>query len=473
MPDDRELWERISRGDAFALDVLYRMHAPKLELFLRQILRSRQAAEDVMQETFAQIWKNPNVRRASRDFGDTRGNRSLTSLYGTRSAEKPMARCAERKKGARMKCEEGAEFVSALCDGERIPQEAAKHIDECEVCRERLNAYSTMGTELRRVASLQEQTEVKAGSWEKVPRTQPTWCQKARTTMRIPRFAFASMLGMILLLSGGLVLVRARTAVAGPVFVLTYKIPADGRVGHCMMVTGGNRGINSCTEGIGGLWGFLTMKIRYVGKEGERIALGVKTRYEAQARPLEMSNIDPLDDIPEQTVWIEPGSKQQISVPGLGEIELTGEYLDHIPTLLYRPNEALDPKRDEFRIVSPVLIRGNEVVFNLAGSNSTDSGDPDAALMIYFPGEGRYLISTVPFAGAVEGKVDVGQIKFSLEGQDYLLLTATPTTRSEHVWVTHDPQYKLSEHMQGAHDDQSMFMVRSLSKLLQKQIRHL
>ena len=60
MPDDRELWERIGRGDAFAFDTLYRAHAPKLELFLRQILGSRQAAEDVMQETFAQIWKNPN-----------------------------------------------------------------------------------------------------------------------------------------------------------------------------------------------------------------------------------------------------------------------------------------------------------------------------------------------------------------------------------------------------------------------------
>lgn len=371
-----------------------------------------------------------------------------------------------------MKCEDAAEFVSALCDRERIPREAAEHIGECKECRARLNAYLAMGTELRRVASLQEQAELKAGSWEKAPRTSLTWWQKARTTMRIPRFAFASMLGMILLLSGGLVLVRARTAVGGPVLVLTYKVPPDARVGRCTIIAGGNRRINRCNEGTGGSWGFLTMNIRYLEKEGERTAVGVKTRYEAQPRPPGMSNVDTLEDVPEQTVWIEPGSKQKISVTGLGEIELTGEYLDHIPTLLFRPSEALDPQKDEFRIASPVLIRGKEVVFNLDGS-SIDSGDPDAALMIYFPGEGRYLISTVPFQGGVEGKVDLGQIKFSLEGQHYLLLTAMPTTRSEHVWVTHDPQYKLSEHMQGAHDDQSMFMVRSLSKLLQQQIRHI
>lgn len=60
LADDRELWERICRGDARAFDVLYRTHAPKLEGFLRQVLGGRQAAEDVMQETFMQIWQHPN-----------------------------------------------------------------------------------------------------------------------------------------------------------------------------------------------------------------------------------------------------------------------------------------------------------------------------------------------------------------------------------------------------------------------------
>ena len=372
-----------------------------------------------------------------------------------------------------MKCDDAAEFASALCDGERIPREAAVHIGECEVCRARLNAYSATGTELRRLASLQEQTEVKAHSWENVPRRHTAWWQKASTTMRIPRFAFASMLGMILLLSGGLVLVRARTVVSGPVLVLTYKIPQGGGVARCVITTDGNARTNHCSYGASGPWGFLTTNIRYVGKEGERTGLGVKTKYEAQAGPQEMSNTGTLEGVPEETVWIQPGSKLKISVPGLGEIELTGEYLDHLPALLFRPNEPLDPQKNEFRIVSPVLIRGREVVFNFAGSDSTDSGDPDAALMIYFPGEGRYLISTVPFDGAVEGKVDVGQIKFNLAGQDYLLLTAMPTTRSEHVWVTHDPRYKMSEHMQGASDQESVFMVRSLRKLLQPKIRHI
>ncbi len=60
MADDRELWERICRGDTAAFAVLYRTLGPKLEVFLRLVLGNRQAAEDVMQETFTQIWRCPN-----------------------------------------------------------------------------------------------------------------------------------------------------------------------------------------------------------------------------------------------------------------------------------------------------------------------------------------------------------------------------------------------------------------------------
>jgi hypothetical protein len=38
------------------------------------------------------------------------------------------------------------------------------------------------------------------------------------------------------------------------------------------------------------------------------------------------------------------------------------------------------------------------------------------------------------------------------------------------VWVSHDPQYKLSEHIEGAPDDRPSFLVRSLKVLLQPQL---
>lgn len=60
LADDRQLWERIRRGDARAFDDFYRQNAPRLEVFLRHLVGNRQAAEDIMQETFTQLWCRPN-----------------------------------------------------------------------------------------------------------------------------------------------------------------------------------------------------------------------------------------------------------------------------------------------------------------------------------------------------------------------------------------------------------------------------
>jgi RNA polymerase sigma-70 factor (ECF subfamily) len=60
LPDDRELWERIVKGDAASFDAFYRENAPRLQAFVRQIVGNPQAAEDIAQETFIQIWNRPN-----------------------------------------------------------------------------------------------------------------------------------------------------------------------------------------------------------------------------------------------------------------------------------------------------------------------------------------------------------------------------------------------------------------------------
>jgi len=60
MADDRELWERVNRGDTRAFELFYRENAERLQGFLVQLLGAPQAAEDVMQETFLQLWKRMN-----------------------------------------------------------------------------------------------------------------------------------------------------------------------------------------------------------------------------------------------------------------------------------------------------------------------------------------------------------------------------------------------------------------------------
>jgi RNA polymerase sigma-70 factor (ECF subfamily) len=60
LADDREIWKRISQGDADSFDAFYRENAPRLLVFLRQVIGDRQAAEDIVQETFTQMWNRPN-----------------------------------------------------------------------------------------------------------------------------------------------------------------------------------------------------------------------------------------------------------------------------------------------------------------------------------------------------------------------------------------------------------------------------
>ena len=60
MANDREIWERISCRDADAFAAFYKENAPRLQAFLRHFVGNRQAAEDVTQETFTQVWRRPH-----------------------------------------------------------------------------------------------------------------------------------------------------------------------------------------------------------------------------------------------------------------------------------------------------------------------------------------------------------------------------------------------------------------------------
>jgi len=60
LADDRKLWNRIENGDADGFDSWYRETAPHVRVFLRHLLGDEQAVEDVMQETFTQIWHHPH-----------------------------------------------------------------------------------------------------------------------------------------------------------------------------------------------------------------------------------------------------------------------------------------------------------------------------------------------------------------------------------------------------------------------------
>ena len=66
MLDDEELWSKLSRRDAEAFESFYRQHCLRLRNFVKVSVGSSQAADDVAQETFLQLWKHPNGFNPSR-----------------------------------------------------------------------------------------------------------------------------------------------------------------------------------------------------------------------------------------------------------------------------------------------------------------------------------------------------------------------------------------------------------------------
>jgi RNA polymerase sigma-70 factor (ECF subfamily) len=59
LADDATIWERVRKGDRETFDMLYRTNAPRIRSFLVQLIGNREAAEDLMQDTFLGIWQAP------------------------------------------------------------------------------------------------------------------------------------------------------------------------------------------------------------------------------------------------------------------------------------------------------------------------------------------------------------------------------------------------------------------------------
>jgi RNA polymerase sigma-70 factor (ECF subfamily) len=90
--EDAELLSRVTRGDERAMAVLFDRYSKVVYSVSLRVLRDTAAAEDVMQEIFMQIWRNPDGFVAAR--GSLGGwlavvarNRSIDTLRRKRPSE--------------------------------------------------------------------------------------------------------------------------------------------------------------------------------------------------------------------------------------------------------------------------------------------------------------------------------------------------------------------------------------------------
>jgi hypothetical protein len=338
-----------------------------------------------------------------------------------------------------MTCNEAAEFISALCDGETIPREAAEHIGICKACQALLTEYLEMGAELRRVASLAAHEAVRPLSLKKKRGAIAAFWQKGWETMRIPRFAFAILLAGIVALGLSLALAKVHAHAEGNVVLL--KVAANHGPSHPCPLSIVDRKNAEC----GRSWpvgsGYLSYSIRFLSKEDNRVRLGVRAEFDSRGG--HVSSADG-NAVAEKQYSFEPGETLQIEVAGFGPLTVTGEWIDYMP--YFGPLDLehnLEPGPDELRIISPVLLKAKEVIVDFGGDSVIADRKDDLA-WLYVPGDGLYELSLSPLAGAVEGHAENNRISFQIDGQSYVLLTGAPIARSTQVWILHTANVKLA-----------------------------
>src|SRR5271170_3667254 len=90
MDSESELLARAGRGDADALEALYRRHGPRAMAVALRVLRERSDAEEVLQETFIEVW------RRAREYTPSRGTVEawLLTIARTRAIDRLRSRAA-------------------------------------------------------------------------------------------------------------------------------------------------------------------------------------------------------------------------------------------------------------------------------------------------------------------------------------------------------------------------------------------
>lgn len=342
-----------------------------------------------------------------------------------------------------MICDDAVECVSALCDGETVKPEAAKHIATCPDCQARLSEYLALGVELRRIASLELAGRMPSRSWIKPHYSVATLWQKGLGSMRIPRLAFAALIIGILILSSLLTVNKARAHDTGTVVLLSVTGP-DGTLIDCPLSTVDRN--NATCSGLATMGlRFLGYKFNLVSREGDRVLLAVRTRtYPIVPGATRSFSPFELDNDPANEVWFEPGEPLKFNVSEVGSLIFKGQWLDHVPVLgLHK--EDLSPGPNELRFAGPLLLKDKIVIGDLNGGvGGIFATDSRAwAVQVYFPAEGRFLISLLPMKGAVEAQVRYSRVSFEEGGHSWEFVTGAPVSRNDKIWVLHQRDFTM------------------------------
>lgn len=325
-----------------------------------------------------------------------------------------------------MTCLDAERYVSALYDGEPIPSDAARHIAECGSCRLVLNDYSNMGAEMRLAAAIQTSPLPSLP-----PPSRRTLWQFLKASVRVPRFAIASLIGCLLIATAAAVALHAQSRPLW--FQFAYGLQENPQFDYKVVQAGFEDG--------GGMIGLLNGSVRGVGVRvriesisSEDVALRIR------AVPSKGMSIG-LADVPRSLAGVpithyKPGDNLSVAMEGGGVIYLQGKVFDHQPKIAF--GLPLEPEADQLFVRSPVLTAEGRLIGQSSGSNASSPRD---GAVILNTKEGKFTFALKQFPGAVEAKANWGQIAFKIADVRYRLVAAAPITGGDQpakLWVRRD-----------------------------------
>jgi hypothetical protein len=256
--------------------------------------------------------------------------------------------------------------------------------------------------------------------------------------MSIPRLVFGSLVLAVVGLASSLAVVGVRANTQGTVLMLKIRTGAGEPIPCGLSMENKKNAMCGLVSGVKG--GMLIYKIQLLAQDGDRVELGVQSKFGPVGAGSRSYSLSEVDDLPQQQYWFQAGETVQIDVAGFGTMAVTGEWMDHMPPFM-AGNRDVDPGPGELRINSPLLLRANKLVGDMEGGNaSTD--ERGEGVMVYLPGQGRFIISLSPMDGAVPATAKLNRISFEIDSVSYVLVTGTPITRNEAAWVRLEPNYR-------------------------------
>ena len=333
-----------------------------------------------------------------------------------------------------MTCREAEPHVSAVCDGEPIPSEAAGHISTCASCRAILVEYGRIGTELRVSAAMDSAKLPPLGLPQRRRAVDFLWRR-----VPVPRFALAALVIALIAVGASVPLLRAQQRPLW--FQFGYTLDPAAQVSHYTVAKAGFDETGASMTVVNGAFVSTALRIRIESVSNDDVVLRCRA-VPGNMEPIGdgASRLRPPQELPlagAPALHYRPGQQLAIPIEGGGTVYLTGEVHEQQPKIAF--GLPLEPALNHLAMRGPVLTSDGQVWTELSGGGAI--AQPGTAVVLAAGKHGKFLFALAPFPGAVQGQIEWGHMTFAADGRRFDLVAAAPLAGGEQprpVWVRYD-----------------------------------